>query len=133
MELDEAEPATARDTLAHWRTAVARWARQPSRPVPADVRERLRAAWADDLDDPAVLRILREVENASDLPDGARFEICAYADRFLGLQLTRDVGAPSSTRPARRGVSRRPDRLDRRDWSTGCPDDRAEGRPGPTA
>ena len=25
-------------------------------------------------------------------PDGARFEICAYADRFLGLHLTRDVG-----------------------------------------
>ncbi|MFC8569958.1 hypothetical protein ACFUIW_29830 [Streptomyces sp. NPDC057245] len=94
VELDEAVLATARNTLAHWRTAVARWARQPSRPVPADVRERLRAAREDDLDAPAVLRILRGVESDPELPDGARFEICAYADRFLGLQLTRDVGAP---------------------------------------
>ncbi|CAM5264651.1 hypothetical protein SVIOM342S_06141 [Streptomyces violaceorubidus] len=32
------------------------------------------------------------MEIAQTLPDGARFEICAYADRFLGLRLTRDVG-----------------------------------------
>ncbi|CAL9644133.1 hypothetical protein SUDANB151_06422 [Streptomyces sp. enrichment culture] len=36
--------------------------------------------------------MLREVETDPDLPGGARFEICAYADRFLGLHLTRDVG-----------------------------------------
>lgn len=92
VELDAAVLGTARDTLAHWRGAVARWARQPSRPVPAAVRDRLRTAWEDDLDAPAVLRTLRRVESDPDLPDGARFEICAYADRFLGLQLARDVG-----------------------------------------
>jgi hypothetical protein len=30
----------------------------------------------------------------SDLPDGARFETYAYADRLLGLELTREIGAP---------------------------------------
>ncbi|MFE5259887.1 hypothetical protein [Streptomyces coelicoflavus] len=92
VELDTAALDEARDTLARWRRAVADWARHPSRPVPGEVRDRLRAAWEDDLDAPGVLRVLRRVEADPDLADGARFEICAYADRFLGLHLTRDVG-----------------------------------------
>ncbi|MFH9006284.1 hypothetical protein ACH4E5_23985 [Streptomyces afghaniensis] len=85
----------AEATLARWRRAVARWARRPSRPVPDDVRGRLRDAWDDDLDVPRVLDVLRGVEKEPDLPDGARFETYAYADRLLGLELTRDLGAPS--------------------------------------
>jgi hypothetical protein len=85
----------AQATLVRWRGAVARWARRPSRPVPDDVRGRLRDAWDDDLDVPGVLDVLRGVENEPDLPDGARFETYAYADRLLGLELTRDLGAPS--------------------------------------
>ncbi|MFD7467597.1 hypothetical protein [Streptomyces tendae] len=94
VELDAAVLDEARDTLARLRRAVADWARHPSRPVPGEVRDRLRAAWEDDLDAPGVLRLLRRVETDPDLADGARFEICAYADRFLGLHLTRDVGSP---------------------------------------
>ncbi|MGV9899029.1 hypothetical protein, partial [Streptomyces tendae] len=94
VELDAAALDEARDTLARLRRAVADWARHPSRPVPGEVRDRLRAAWEDDLDAPGVLRLLRRVETDPDLADGARFEICAYADRFLGLHLTRDVGSP---------------------------------------
>jgi cysteinyl-tRNA synthetase len=94
VELGATAVDEARDTLARWRRAVARWARQPSRPVPGEVRDRLRGAWEDDLDAPAVLRVLRRVEEDPDLPDGARFETYAYADRFLGLHLARDVGAP---------------------------------------
>nr|WP_306970901.1 hypothetical protein [Streptomyces afghaniensis] len=93
LEADVLQEAEA--TLARWRGAVARWARRPSRPVPDDVRGRLRAAWDDDLDVPRVLDVLRGVENEPDLPDGARFETYAYADRLLGLELTRDLGAPS--------------------------------------
>ncbi|MFE4669267.1 hypothetical protein ACFRI7_29210 [Streptomyces sp. NPDC056716] len=83
----------ARDTLTRWRRAVADWARSPSRPMPKEVRDRLRAAWEDDLDTPAVLRVLHWLENAPGIPDGARFETCAYADRLLGLELVRDLGA----------------------------------------
>ncbi|MFC9287406.1 hypothetical protein [Streptomyces sp. NPDC057052] len=94
--LDEAALRAAGTTLARWRRAVADWARSPSRPVPEDLRLRLRTAWEDDLDLPAVLRVLRSVEEAGTrLPDGARFETYAYADRLLGLELTRDVGAPA--------------------------------------
>ncbi|MFI1727670.1 hypothetical protein ACH40E_00190 [Streptomyces acidicola] len=83
----------ARATLARWRKAVATWATRPSRPVPEPVRHDLRTAWENDLDVPAVLDVLRRVERAEDLPDGARFETYAYADRLLGLDLTRDIGA----------------------------------------
>ncbi|MBK3638614.1 hypothetical protein JHN52_38365, partial [Streptomyces sp. MBT97] len=59
-------------------------------------RARLRSAWEDDLDLPGVLRILRGVEDAGpELPEGARFETYAYADRLLGLDLLRGVGAPA--------------------------------------
>ncbi|GHB94364.1 MULTISPECIES: hypothetical protein [Streptomyces] len=94
VELDATALDEARATLAGLRGAVADWARQPSRPVPGELRDRLRAAWEDDLDAPGVLRVLRRVATDPDLPDGARFETFAYADRFLGLHLTRDVGSP---------------------------------------
>ncbi|MFG2948211.1 hypothetical protein [Streptomyces adustus] len=90
------EPAVLTDaghTLGRWRRAVAGWATRPSRPVPDEVRVRLRTAWEDDLDVPEVLNVLRWVEEAGpDLPEGARFETYAYADRLLGLELTRDLG-----------------------------------------
>jgi hypothetical protein len=92
VRLDANALDEARRTLAGWRGAVADWARQPSRPVPGDVRGRLRDAWEDDLDVPAVLRVLAWAGTRPDLPDGARFETYAYADRLLGLDLTRDVG-----------------------------------------
>ncbi|MFJ8059579.1 hypothetical protein [Streptomyces sp. NPDC096142] len=93
VRLDGEALEEARRTLAHWRGAVADWARRPSRPVPDEVRVELRTAWEDDLDVPAVLRVLRRVETWPDLPDGARFETYAYADRLLGLELTRDIGS----------------------------------------
>ncbi|MEE1763367.1 hypothetical protein [Streptomyces sp. SP18BB07] len=93
VTLDATALTEAADTLDHWRTAVAAWATRPSRPVPEPVRQALRAAWEDDLDVPAVLDVLRDVEGARDVPDGARFETYAYADRLLGLELTRQIGA----------------------------------------
>lgn len=93
VDLDGAVLAEARDTLARWRKAVATWAMRPSRPVPDQVRDELRAAWEDDLDVPAVLEVLRRVERAAEVPDGARFETFAYADRVLGLELAREIGA----------------------------------------
>lgn len=92
LDLAAADLDGSRETLARWRKAVAGWATRPSRPVPEPVRQELRAAWEDDLDVPAVLAVLRRVEHAEDVPDGARFETYAYADRLLGLELTRDIG-----------------------------------------
>ncbi|MEU6589520.1 hypothetical protein ABZ923_09840 [Streptomyces sp. NPDC046881] len=95
VRLDPAVLEDAARSLARWRRSVAGWARQPSRPVPGEVRERLRAAWEDDLDLPAVLGVLRDAENAPGIADGARFETFAYADRLLALDLARDIGGPA--------------------------------------
>ncbi|MFG2308108.1 hypothetical protein ACGFS9_05355 [Streptomyces sp. NPDC048566] len=92
LRLDAAALEDAGSTLKRWRAAVAGWATEPSRPVPDEVRRRLRAAWEDDLDVPAVLGVLRWIET-SDLAAGARFESCAFADRLLGLELTREIGS----------------------------------------
>ncbi|MGY1502488.1 hypothetical protein ACW4TU_38890 [Streptomyces sp. QTS52] len=93
VRLTPAALADAGSALAHWRRSVAAWAVQPSRPVPEEVRQELRAAWEDDLNLPAVLDVLRRVETLDGLPDGARFETYAYADRILGLELTREIGS----------------------------------------
>ncbi|WP_326724544.1 MULTISPECIES: hypothetical protein [unclassified Streptomyces] len=93
VDLATADLEGARETLARWRKAVATWATRPSKPVPEAVRQELRAAWEDDLDVPAVLEVLRRVESDEGIPDGARFETYAYADRLLGLELTRDIGS----------------------------------------
>ncbi|WP_199830641.1 hypothetical protein [Streptomyces sp. MMG1533] len=92
VRLDAEALQAARETLARWRRAVADWARRPSRAIPEEARGELRTAWEDDLDVRGVLRVLGWVET-SDLPEGARFETYAYADRLLGLELTRDVGS----------------------------------------
>ncbi|WP_338899491.1 hypothetical protein WBG99_30980 [Streptomyces sp. TG1A-60] len=93
--LDAAALEEAAGLLGHWREAVAAWATRPSKPVPEHVRQALRAAWEDDLDMLAVLGVLRDVERARDMPDGARFETFAHADRLLGLELTREIGTPA--------------------------------------
>lgn len=95
VRLDAEVLADAEASLVRWRRAVADWARQPSRPVPEEARTRLRTAWEDNLDMPAVLDVLTWVETAAEVADGARFETYAYADRLLGLELTRDLGSPA--------------------------------------
>jgi hypothetical protein len=84
--------AAAERALSAWRGRVAGWADAPSRPVPRDVRAQAEAAFADDLGTPGVLEVLRRVEAAETVPDGAKFETFALLDRVLGLELTREVG-----------------------------------------
>ncbi|MFE9926097.1 hypothetical protein ACFYQA_32390 [Streptomyces sp. NPDC005774] len=93
LRLDPAALDEAAGTLGRWRGAVAAWAHRPSRPIPDPVRVDLRTAWEEDLDTAGVLRVLRAVEQDPEVPDGARFETYAYADRLLGLDLTRDLGS----------------------------------------
>lgn len=93
VRLDAAVLTEAHDTLVRWRRAVAGWAAHPSRPVPEELRARLRGAWEDDLDVPGVLRVLASLETSDGPAEGARFETYAYADRLLGLDLTLGVGA----------------------------------------
>jgi cysteinyl-tRNA synthetase len=49
-------------------------------------------AFDDDLNTPAALRVLRALEEDSEIPPGAKFETFAHADQWLGLDLARDIG-----------------------------------------
>jgi hypothetical protein len=91
--LDGSVLASARDLTTQWRDQVADWAESPSRPMPPRIRAALDAAF-DDLDTPTALQLLTSLATEADVPDGARFETFAFADRVLGLELARQVGRP---------------------------------------
>jgi cysteinyl-tRNA synthetase len=91
--------AGAQKTLDRWRSSVAAWAEEPSKPMCAGVQADVLEAFSDDLDTPRALQVLRTFEK-SDVPTGAKFETFAWADRLLGLDLARDVGRAPAPLPA---------------------------------
>lgn len=84
--------AAAEKTLERWRSRVAAWAESPSAAPARDYLDRIVGAFRDDLDTPSALVDLRELERDPAVPEGAKFETFAAADRLLGLDLTRAVG-----------------------------------------
>jgi cysteinyl-tRNA synthetase len=86
-------------TLHRWRERVAEWARSPSKPMCAEYVSDFAAAFDDDLDTPAALRVLRSLEKDTEIPPGAKFETFAHADHLLGLDLARDIGREPAPRP----------------------------------
>jgi hypothetical protein len=92
-DIDDSVLAKACDQTTQWRDQVADWAESPSRPMPPDIRAALDAAFGD-LDTPAALHRLTSLATEADVPEGARFETFAFADRVLGLELARQVGRP---------------------------------------
>jgi cysteinyl-tRNA synthetase len=86
---------TAADsTLARWRQRVAEWATAPSAAIPKDRIAPILAVLSDDLDTPRAITMLRELEKDTDIAPGALFELFAYVDQVLGLDLVRQVGQP---------------------------------------
>jgi hypothetical protein len=92
VTLTEAALAEAQDTVGRWRHAVAKWATEPSRPIPAETAHRISVAFDNDLDTPAALDVLVNLEPDGKAPAGAKFETFAFADRVLGLELVREIG-----------------------------------------
>jgi hypothetical protein len=78
--------------LKRWRDLVRHWALSPSRPMCAEYAADILGALDADLDTPSALRSLAGLAGDREIPDGAKFEAFAYLDRFLGLDLARDVG-----------------------------------------
>ncbi len=114
--------AGADRTLARWRARVAEWAESPSAPIAAGYRERILAAFDDDLDTPAAILALRDLERDAGIPAGAKFETFAHVDRLFGLDLARTVGAPAAPQQLPAGAA---ELLDQRaaarsakDWPT---------------
>jgi cysteinyl-tRNA synthetase len=86
-------------TLRRWRERVAEWARSPSKPMRAEHVGDFIAAFDDDLDTPAALRVLRSLEKDGEIAPGSKFETFAHADHLLGLDLARDIGREPAPRP----------------------------------
>jgi len=82
----------ADEALRHWRSLVAGYALSPSKPMCPQYTGDFLGALDDDLDTPAALRTLSALAADQVIPDGSKFEAFAYADRFLGLDLAREVG-----------------------------------------
>jgi hypothetical protein len=82
----------ADEELRHWRALVQHWALSPSKPMCAQYTGDFLGALDDDLETPAALRTLSALAADQVIPDGSKFEAFAYADRFLGLDLAREVG-----------------------------------------
>ncbi len=88
--------AAADRTLRRWRVRVAQWAESPSKPMCAGYVDRVVTAFDDDLDTPAAVVALRELERDEAIPAGSKFEAFAHLDRLFGLDLARDVGRPAA-------------------------------------
>jgi cysteinyl-tRNA synthetase len=84
--------AAADTTIRRWRERVAQWATEPSAALSAEHLDAMKAAFADDLDTPRAITVLRELEKDSGISDGAKMETFLAADRLLGLDLARDIG-----------------------------------------
>ncbi|HUR14301.1 MAG TPA: hypothetical protein VM097_07390 [Mycobacteriales bacterium] len=83
--------AVAREELVHWRSLVAAWAEEPSKPICAQVQDDTLAALSDDLATADAVAVLRGSLDLG-LPPGCLFETWAWADRLLGLDLAAHVG-----------------------------------------
>lgn len=89
--------SAADTTIRRWRERVAQWATGPSAALSVTHLDAMKAAFADDLDTPRAITVLRELEKDSSVSDGAKLETFLAADRLLGLDLARDIGkAPAS-------------------------------------
>ncbi|GAA2804759.1 hypothetical protein [Nonomuraea dietziae] len=53
---------------------------------------RPRAAFDDDIDTPAALRVLRELERDESVAPGSKFESFLHLDHVLGLDLSSEIG-----------------------------------------
>jgi hypothetical protein len=92
VKLTEAALAEAESTISRWRHAVAKWATEPSRPIPAGTAHTISVAFDNDLDTAAALDVLLNLESDREAPAGGKFETFAFADRVLGLELVREIG-----------------------------------------
>ncbi len=105
-------------TVRRWRAKVAEWAESPSRPIDAGYRERVQSCFDDDLDTPAALRVLRELERAEDVAPGAKFETFLHFDHLLGLDLSTEIGKVPALPPgAAELLEQRARAREARDWA----------------
>ncbi|MFI9594124.1 cysteine--tRNA ligase [Nonomuraea sp. NPDC052265] len=105
-------------TLRRWRARVAEWSESPSAPMASSYAGRVESAFDDDLDTPAALRILRELEREESVAPGSKFETFLHLDQVLALDLSTEIGKPRVL-PAGAGelLAQRERALEANDWA----------------
>jgi cysteinyl-tRNA synthetase len=116
--------AAAERTLTRWRSRVAEWAPEnpaAAGPTCAEYVERVVAAFDDDLDTPAAVVIMRELERDPSIPPAAKYRAFTELDALFGLDLGRDVGRTPEDIPLPAGaeqlLAERAAARQAKDWS----------------
>jgi hypothetical protein len=91
--------ARARVTIERWRRRISGWGHHPSVPMPRDVAARCAAALEDNLDTPRLISVLCELEDDPAVQPGAKFATFLHVDRYLAVDLARDLGTGASVDP----------------------------------
>jgi len=94
MNLTWSALEAADSTLVRWRQKVALWATEPSAAMPSEFIDPITEALFDDIDTPRAIMLMRELEKDERVAPGAKFEVFAYVDRVLAVDLARSVGQP---------------------------------------
>jgi len=92
LTLGREDLAAAEALLKEQRELVRHWAQSPSSPMCAEYVADFLGALDAGLDTPSALRSLAGLARDQEIPDGSKFEAFAYLDRFLGLDLAREIG-----------------------------------------
>jgi len=83
----------AERTLERWRRLIANWSGEPHGGSEAEAYEkRFVEAMNDDLDTPSIMALVSELTSNEKVPRADRAALLLRWDRFLGLDLGRDVG-----------------------------------------
>ena len=71
--------------------------------MPRDVAARCAAALEDNLDTPRLISVLCGLEDDHSVRPGAKFETFLHVDRYLAVDLARDLGTAAAADPVSGG------------------------------
>lgn len=84
--------SAAQEQLLRWRTRINEWSESSSEPMAQTYVDAFTQQFFDDLNTPAAINELRNLERDSSISAGSKFETFIHLDSLLGLDLARDIG-----------------------------------------
>ncbi len=84
--------SAANEQLTRWRTRINEWSESESEPMAQTYLDSFTELFFDDLNTPAAINELRNLERDPSISAGSKFETFIHLDSLLGLDLARDIG-----------------------------------------
>jgi cysteinyl-tRNA synthetase len=94
MDLSWSSLSAANQTLTRWRKKYQEWKKDSSSPNQTQINsvlEKISQDFANDLDTPRALQVIRKMEKDSGLTDSEKMKIFEMSDQLFGLDLTRSI------------------------------------------